>query len=225
MKKNNVKNNKNKNKVPERKNLAVVNQGDLVIIRNRTMIAGALVGVIMLGLCVAGVFTLRSAWDLTMFWLLFGALIAGALYSLAKAIFCKVVLNSPKMTITVYNPVPKTYKFEDVNYVDLTTEKGTEGGIAYVVTIYIGVGKRTVKLVSYSKEQAQELAILLRGMLDNGAMVYPEGDEESFERSEEKKDEYTFITRKNKDASETKKEPLAAVTSDGSTNEKENDKQ
>ena len=197
MKKNSKSKKKTKKKVPERKNLSIVNQGDFIIIRNRSTIAAALIGVIFLGVCAVGVFTLRDAWNLPMFWLMFGALVAGVVYSIAKAMLNKVVLNSPKMTITVYNPVPITYKFEDVNYIDINTAKGTDGAVAYIVTAYIGVGKRTVELISYSKEQADELAILLRGMLDNGAMVFPEGNEEPFSLGDKGKPlEFTFITKK-----------------------------
>lgn len=196
---------KTKKKIPERKNLSIVNQGDLVIIRNRSTIAAALIGVIMLALIAAGVFTLRAAWDLPLFWLLFGVLTLGVIYSLAKVMLDKVVLDSPKTTITVYNPLPTKYQFEDVNYVDLRTAKGTEGALMHVVTVYIGVGKRTVELVSYSSEQANELAVLLRGMLDHGSMVYPEGDEEPFNLDEDKKFEFTFITRKKKTDSEEAK--------------------
>ena len=218
MMKNSKSKKKTKKKIPERKNLSVVNQGDLVIIRNRSTIAAAMVGVIMLGLCTAGAFTLRAAWELPLFWLLFGVLVTGVVYSLAKAMLAKVVLDSPKTTITVYNPLPIKYKFEDVNYVDVTTAKSTEGAIAYVVTVYIGIGKRTVEIVSYSKEQADELAILLRGMLDNGAMVYPEGDEEPFNFGDGKRFEFTFITRKKntEENKETKKdEDNTAKESDG----------
>lgn len=210
MKKDNKSKKKTKKKIPERKNLSIVNQGDLVIIRNRSTIAAAVIGVILLGVCAAGVFTLRDAWDLPMFWLLFGVLIAGVMYSVVKAMLNKVVLDSPEMTITVYNPAPITYKFEDVNYIDVNTAKATDGAVAYIVTAYIGVGKRTVEIISYSKEQADELASLLRGMLDNGSMVFPEGNEEPFNLDEKGKHvEFTFITRKKKDAPTESAEPVA----------------
>lgn len=197
---NNMKKNKNKakNKVINKKNLSIINQGDTVIIRNRSTIAAGVLSVIILGVCAAGIFTLRDAWNLPLFWLMFAVFVAGTLFSLAKSIFGKVVLDSPKTTMTVYNPLPVSYKFEDVNYVDQKTLKNGDGPLVHVVTVYIGIGKRSVELVSYSKEQADELAILLRGMLDNGAMVYPEGDEEPFNFDNDKRFEFNFIKRNKK---------------------------
>ena len=216
---NNMKKNKKKakNKVINKKNLSIINQGDTVVIRNRSSIAASVVSVIILGVCAAGIFTLRAAWELPLFWLMFCIFIAGTLFSLAKSIFGKVVLDSPKTTMTVYNPFPISYKFEDVNYVDLKTEKGGDGQEVHVVTAYIGIGKRSVQLVSYSKEQAQELAILLRGMLDNGAMIYPEGDEEPFNFDEDKRFEFNFIKR-NKKIDKAENKDSAADTGDKSDN-------
>ena len=55
-------------------------------------------------------------------------------------------------------------------------------------------------------------------MLDNGAMVYPEGDEEPFNFGDGKRFEFTFITRKKntEENKETKKdEDNTAKESDG----------
>lgn len=191
-----------KSKVINKKNLSIINQGDTVIIRNRSAIAAGVISVIVLGVCAAGIFTLRDAWDLPLFWLMFSVFIVGTLYSFAKTLFGKIVLDSPKTTMTVYNPFPISYKFEDVNYVDLKTQKNQDGLEAHVVTVYIGIGKRSVQLVSYSKEQAEELAILLRGMLDNGAMVYPEGDEEPFSYESETDGEFKCLKRNKKNVAD-----------------------
>ena len=169
-----------KPKATEKRNLSIVNQGDSIVIRNRSAIAASVIGTLVLGIAAAGLLVLRDAWNLPYFRILFGLLIVGCVYSFAKILLAKILLDSPKKLMTVYNPFPRSYKFEDVNYVDVKTEKGSDGVTLYVVTVYIGVGKRTVKLVCLSKEQAGELAILLRGMLDNGAMTYPEGCEKPF---------------------------------------------
>jgi hypothetical protein len=208
MKKSNKKKTKNKSRAKvkgaNRKNLSIVNRGDEVVIRNRSTIAASVFGVIILGLCAAGIFTLRDAWELPMFWLVFSAAIVGVVYSFAKMLFSKIVLNSPDMTMTVYNPFPIQYKFVDINYIDQRTERASDGTQAHVVTVYIGDGKRSVEIVSFSKDQAGELASLLRGMLDLAVMLYPEGDEESFERDEEETEDFHFLKRKKKSAVEKK---------------------
>ena len=163
-----------------KKNLSIVNQGDSIVIRNLSAIAASVTGTIALGLCLVGLLVLKDAWELPYFWLAFAVIFLAAVYSFAKIIFAKILLDSPKKQMIVYTPLPKKYNFEDVNYIDLRTENGADGLTLYVVTVYIGVGKRTVKIISFSNEQAEELAILLRGMLDNGAMTYPEWAENPF---------------------------------------------
>ena len=165
-------------KVAEKKNLSIVNQGDFIVIRNRSAIGAGVLSVIILGICAAGVYTLRQAWNLPLFWAMFGLLVLGILYSLVKSVCSKIVLNSPQKIITVYNPLPKEYKFEDINYIDRKTVKDRTAPDAHVVIAYIGDGRRNVSITSYSKAQADELAILLNGMLDNGAMIFPEYDED-----------------------------------------------
>ena len=165
-------------KVAEKKNLSIVNQGDFIVIRNRSAIGAGVLSVIILGICAAGVYTLRQAWNLPLFWAMFGLLVLGILYSLVKSVCSKIVLNSPQKTITIYNPLPKEYKFEDINYIDRKTVKDRTAPDAHVVIAYIGDGRRNVSITSYSKAQADELAILLNGMLDNGAMIFPEYEED-----------------------------------------------
>ena len=189
------KNKKREKKVVEKKNLSIVNQGDFIIIRNRSAIAASVLSVIILGVCAAGVYTLRQAWDLPLFWTAFGLLVLGIIYSLAKTVFSKIVLNSPQKTITVYNPFPIQYKFEDVNYIDRKTVKDRTAPDAHVVIAYIGEGKKNVSITSYSKAQANELAILLNGMLDNGAMIFPEYEEDPLDYGG-KMQKHDFITSK-----------------------------
>ena len=214
-----------------RKNLSIVNHGDEVVISNRSTIAASVCGVIILGLCAAGIFTLRDAWELPLFWCLFSAAALGAVYSFAKMLFGKIVLNSPDMTMTVYNPFPIEYKFVDINYIDQRTERGTDGETVHVVVVYIGDGKRSVEIVSFSKEQADELAALLRGMLDLAAMIYPEGDEEPFDLDDDKTAGFNFLRRNKKqtpapavnaergDAGEEKKEDTDGEDKDEKENE------
>lgn len=195
MKKNKKTNKKQRGKISKKKNLSIINHGDLVIIRNRSTIAAGVLGVLFLGVCAAGVYALRDAWELPLFWLVFGAIIAGVVYSFAKMMISKIVLDSPKMTMTVYSPFVSKYKFEDINYIDQRTEKGSDGIIINVVTVYIGDGRRSIEIVSFSKDQADEVSALLRGMLDNGAMIYPEGDEEPF-NLDDKGGVFGFIRRR-----------------------------
>ncbi len=189
---------KNRKTPRERKNLSISNCGDLVVIRNRSTIAAGVLGGIILLLSIAAMITLKDAWGLPLFWIAFLLLIVGVLHSFANMIFGKITLDSPNMQINVYNPFRIQYKFEDVNYIDVNTSKDSNGANVYKIIIYIGKGKRSVQIVSYSKEQADELSSLLRGMLDNGAMIYPEGDDEPFDLDDDKKSSFTFLKRGKK---------------------------
>ena len=172
-------------KVRERKNLTINNCGDTVLIRNRSAIAAGLFGAIVIFLCVAAVISLKAAWSLPLFWTVIAVFMAASVYAFVNMIFGKIVLDSPNKQMIVYNPFKKTYKFEDVNYVDVKTSKDKEGVVSYTVVAYIGNGRKSVQVTSFSGKQADELCSLLRGMLDNGAMEYPEGNEEPFHFDDE----------------------------------------
>ena len=197
MKKEN-KDKKKKKSPPGRKNLSVANHGDIVVIRNRSTIAAGVFGAIVLFLCIAAAISFKDAWSLPLFWVLFGVFVAAALYSMVNMIFGKIVLNSPEKQMIVCNPTKKEYSFDDINYVDMNTVKASNGERAYKVTVYIGIGKKTVELISFSEEQATELCHLLRGMLDHGAMEYPEGNEEPFHLDDEEEKRFEFIKRRKK---------------------------
>ena len=195
--------NKNDNKDKKtngkgRRNLSVSNLGDTVIIRNRSVIVAGLVGVIVLILSVAAAVYLREAWKLPIFWVILGALFLGTGYSVAQMIFGKIVLDSKENVMTVYSPFSKSYKFSDVNYIDRREGKGSDGSIMYTVVVYIGNGKRSVEVSSFSKEQADEVETLMRGMLKCGALTHPEGDEEPFSFDDDKDGGFKFIKRRKK---------------------------
>ena len=200
----------------EKKNLAITNNGDYVTIKNRSAQAASIISVMLLVICIMGVLSLKEAWDLPLFWGAFSLLIVAILYSIAKVIFGKIDLNSPEMLMTVYNPFKKTYKFEEINYIDVKTSK-TKDGNMYSIIVYIGDGKRSVQITTTSSIQADEVASLLRGMLDNGAMEYPEGNEEPFVFDDDKKKTPAFLglhkKKKEKDESvNTKPEGTDEIT-------------
>ena len=200
--KNTKRNKKTNKKIKEQKSLSILNYGDTVVIKNRLSIAALISGAITLLLCIAGAVALRNAWKLPMFWVVFLTLTAAILYSFANMIFGKITLDSPNLQMTVYNPFKKQYKFEDINYIDVKSSKEKNGVITHKVIVYIGEGKRNVEMTTLSQKQADELASLLRGMLDNGAMIYPEGDEEpfNFDDDEDKKKGVTSFGLKKKRA-------------------------
>ena len=191
---------KKNQKIKEKKNLDIANYGDVIVIRNRSVIASSVLTFIMLSLFVAGAVVMKEAWELPMFRVVFAAILLGAAYSLANIFLSKIVLDSPNMLMNVYNPFKKQYKFEDINYIDVDSSEPKDGIVLHSVIVYIGKGKRTVEITTMSSKQADELVTLLRGMLDNGAMVFPEGDEEPFTFDDDKKKKASFFlgSKKNK---------------------------
>jgi hypothetical protein len=90
------------------------------------------------------------------------------------------------MTMTVYNPFVKEYKFSDVNYVDTNTVKGSDGENMFAVTVYIGKGRQSVNLASYSPDQAKELERLMRAMFSyTGEESEKDKDDKAQSKAEE----------------------------------------
>lgn len=186
-----MKNKKTKKKVktaPEKKNLSITNLGDLIIIKNKSTLASALSLALLFTITLICMFAMRGAWNLPFFWIMVGLLMFGIVYSFLNVLFGKIILDSPNLTMTVYSPIKKTYKFEDINYIDQKSNKTKDGVVIYKVCVYIGNGRKSVEITSFSSEQADEIAELLRGMLDHGSIEYPEGNEEPFKLDEGKKD-------------------------------------
>ena len=173
-----------KQRIKEKKNLSITNFGDIIVIKNRSAIASAVLGSIILAFLGAVMLILKDAWDNAIFWVVFAFIVLSTAYMLANAFFGKIVLNSPEMTMTVYFPFKVEYKFSDINYIDVRSSKPKEGIVTHKVSAYIGNGKSSVDVVTTSKAQADEIASLLRGMLDNGAMEYPECEEAPIENND-----------------------------------------
>lgn len=224
-------NKKTASRQTEKKNLSIINHGDTIVIKNRSTIAAGVLGALMLSIILIGTLSLRNMWSTPVFWVIIAVMALSTAWSIVKMIFGKVVLNSPNMTMEVYNPIKKQYKFADINYVDLKTSKEKDGVVLHKVTVYIGEGKRSVEISTGSKSQADELVSLLRGMLDNGAMEYPEGNEEPFNLDEKKEKNGLFglrLLRKHElsesesspDAKESAQAPKEELTEEASDDEK-----
>ena len=176
-----IKRKNEKVKTRDKKNLSIVNRGDTVTIRNKSMIAGAIAGFMLLAFLIVLMFMFREAWDVPAFWFVFVFIFVSTLFSFINRIFGKVIIDSRETTMIVYNPFRIEYKFEDINYIDEKSSKPSGGVITHSVIVYIGKGRRRVVIETTSRKQADTLITLLRGMLDNGAMEYPEGNEGTFE--------------------------------------------
>ena len=187
-----------KQKIKERKNLSIINCGDKVVIKDRSRVASSVLWSIILAFLSSLIFILKDARNEAIFWVPFLFVAFSTAYMLANAIFGKIVLDALEMSITVYIPFKIEYKFSDVNYVDIRSSKPKDGIVTHKVSAYIGKGKGSVDVVTTSISQADEVASLIRGMLDSGAMEYPEGNEEPFGYEEEKKQGFAFPKRKKK---------------------------
>jgi hypothetical protein len=181
------KNAKKNRKIREKKSLIIDNCGDTVIIRNRSAVGGGILGVILMVFFITLIFCMRVAWSSLLFWVVMLFLLGCSAYWFVTIAFDKIVLNSPKKLITVYNPLRSEYKFEDINYIDRKSAKPKDGYVKHTVSVYIGKGNKRVRIETLSSAEAIEVESLLSGMLDNSAMEYPEGNEEPFEYNETKK--------------------------------------
>ena len=173
--------NKTKKKIREKKSLVITNWGDTVVIRNRSAVGGGILGVILMAFFVTVTLCMRVAWKSPLFWGVIIFLFLCSAYWFATTAFAKIVLDSPKLLMTVYNPFKAEYSFKDINYVDHKSSKPKDGYVTHTVSIYIGNGKKRVSIDTLSGTEADEVEALVSGMLDCGAMVYPEGDEELFD--------------------------------------------
>lgn len=182
-------------RIREKKTLSVSNMGDIVVIKNRYVAANAIVCTVVMAVLIAVFFKLKAVWDEPVFWVMYLFMFFSNIYSLWKTVIGKIILSSNDALMTVYWPFKKEYSFSDISYIDLKSSKPNEGYVTHSIFIYAGEGKKRVKLETFSSVQANEIVSLLRGMLDCGAMEYPEGNEESFNLPEEEKSSGGFFEK------------------------------
>lgn len=205
--------NKSKRKIREKKSLVINNFGDTVVIRNRSAVGGGVLGVILMVFFLVVTLCMRAAWKSPLFWGVITFLFLCSAYWFVTTAFAKIVLDSPKLLMTVYNPFKAEYSFKDINYVDRkSSPKPKDGYITHTVSVYIGNGRRRVRIDTLSSREAEQVESLISGMLDSGAMEYPEGNEEPF-RYEEKEEKSSFLASlkarfMNKKTSEPEKDEL-----------------
>ena len=168
------KNNNVTERIGEKSTLTVRNYGDVVVIKNRSAVGGGVFGALIMVFTVAVVLNMKEAWSSPAFWGIFAFLFLCSAYWFANAVFGKIILDSPKKTMTVYGPFKKEYGFGDVNYVETVSAKPKDGHQVHTVYVYIGNGRRNVRIDTLSSQQAKEVETLLKGMLDSGAIEYPE---------------------------------------------------
>ena len=212
----NKKKRKNK-KIRERKTLSVSNMGDTVVINHRYVVANSIVCTAVMAILIAIFFKLKTVWDEPVFWVMYLFMFFSNIYSLWNTVIGKIILTSEDAMMTVYWPFKKEYKFSDISYVDLKSSKPNEGYVTHRVLIYVGEGKKRIKLETFSSVQAEQLLSLLRGMLDCGSLEYQEGNEEPFNLPEdEDKKTGGFFKNLFKNSTETNDEPInkKAVTND-----------
>jgi hypothetical protein len=102
-------------KTAGKKNLIILNQGDTVIIKNRSAIASGVIGVILIIFCIAGTILLKDLWNMLLFKVAFPLVVIGALWNNVGVMLGKILLDSPNKLMIVYNPIKKQYKFNDIN--------------------------------------------------------------------------------------------------------------
>lgn len=186
--------NNSKRKIREKKSLVISNMGDTVVIKNRSAVGSGVLGVILMLFFLTVTLCMRVAWKSPLFWGVITFLFLCSAYWFATTAFAKIVLDSPKLLMSVYNPFKAEYSFKDINYVDRKISKPKDGYVMHTVNIYIGNGKKRVRIDTFSSAEADEVESLVSGMLDCGAMEYPEGDEEPFSyEKEEKKEKKTSL--------------------------------
>ena len=214
-------------KIRERKSLIINNFGDTVVIRNRSAIGGGILGVILMAFFVTVAVCMRVAWSYPLFWVVIVFLFGCSAYWFATIAFGKIILDSPKMLMTVYNPFKAEYKFGDINYVDCKSSKPKDGYVTHTVSAYIGKGRKRVRIDTLSSVEAAEIQSLLAGMLDNAAMEYPEGNEEPFDLGEDEKKSGGFFASlkslfaKKPETAATEEESVTFVTKETTLLKKE----
>ena len=104
--------------------------------------------------------------DITLFWVVYAFCMLTNIAIFTSAFFGKVVVDSKKREINIYNLYRETYRFDELKELKSFFQEGdSEGGMDTHKVLFIFTNGHESELQTTSKEQTQELIDVLNGAI------------------------------------------------------------
>lgn len=147
-------------------NLNIIRNDNKITIKKKPEVAHC---VIFAMIFLAGIL-LPIIWeelrDIELFWVVYAFCMLTNIATFASVFFGKIVVDSDKREINIYNLCRKTYRFDDVKELKSFFEEGdSDGGMDTHKVLFIFTNGHKSELRTISKEQTQELIEILKSII------------------------------------------------------------
>ena len=108
--------------------------------------------------------------DIPLFWVVYAFCMLTNIVTFISTFFGKVVVDSKKREINIYNLCRETYRFDELKELNSFFREGdSDGGMDTYKVLFIFTNGHKSELQTTSKEQTQELIDVLNGI------IFPQG--------------------------------------------------
>ena len=108
--------------------------------------------------------------DIPLFWVVYAFCMLTNIVTFTSVFFGKVVVDSKKREISIYNLWRKAYRFDELKELNSFFREGdSDGGMDTYKVLFIFTNGHKSELQTTSKEQTQELIDMLNGV------IFPQG--------------------------------------------------
>lgn len=149
----------------KRSNLKIIRNGNKITIKKKPDVAHS---VIFAAIFLAGILfpiIFKELKKIELFFVVYGLCMLMNIATFASVFFGKVVLDSDKREINIYNLCRETYSFDDIKELKSFFEKGdSDGGMDTHKVLFIFTNGRS-ELQTTSKDQTQELIEILNSII------------------------------------------------------------
>ncbi|MBQ7365090.1 MAG: hypothetical protein IJW46_05790 [Clostridia bacterium] len=150
----------------QKSNLIITRHDNKITIKKKPEVAHC---VIFTMVFLAGIFlpiVLDELRDVELFWVVYAFCMLTNIATFTSVFFGKIVVDSDKRELNIYNLCRETYPFEDVKELKSFFKEGdSDGGMDTHKVLFIFTNGHQSELQTTSQEQTQELMELLKSMI------------------------------------------------------------
>ena len=120
-------------------------------------------GVFLAGILLPIIF--EEMRNIPLFWVVYAFFMLANIAKFTSTFFGKVVVDSEKREINIYNLCRETYRFDELKELKSFFQEGSDGGMDTHKVLFIFTNGHKSEIQTISKEQTQELIDVLNGVI------------------------------------------------------------
>ena len=146
--------------------LSIIQNENKITIKKKPDVSNFVIfaGVFLAGILLPIIF--EEMRDIPLFWVFYAICMLTNIAAFKSTFFGKVVVDSEKREINIYNLCRETYRFDELKELKSFFQEGdSDGGMDTHKVLFIFTNGRKSEIQTTSKEQTQELIDVLNGVI------------------------------------------------------------